>query len=95
MYLILYLINMTHISLAYLVANLGPVSQPVSYSAKPQGHMRSLPSGCLGVHSNAEPQCNSLFKEMVSFVHFIKIKNIFSIHLKGVMLFFPKNLRDL
>ena len=88
-YLILYSISMTHISLAYLVANLGPVSQPVSCSAKPQGHMRSLPSECLGVHSNAEPQWISLFKEMFSFVHFIKIKNIFSIHLKGVMLFFP------
>ena len=78
-YLILYSINMTHISLAYLVANLDPVSQPVGCSAKPQGYMKSLPCGCLEMPSNAEPQWNSLFKEMFSFVHFVKIQNIFSI----------------
>ena len=88
-YLILYSISMTHISLAYLVANLGPVSQPVSCSAKPQGHMRSLPSGCLGVHSNAEPQWISLLKEMFSFAYFIEIKKYIFNMLKGVMLFFP------
>lgn len=56
----------------------------VGNSAKPQGDMKSLE--CLGTHGNATAWWNNLFKEMsmLSFVNFIKIKNVFSIPLNAI-----------
>lgn len=72
--------------LAYLAANLGPISQPVDVGnfAKPQGNMTFLPPGCLWSHGDAVPQWNPFFQEISSFVSFIKIKNLSWYNWKGI-----------